>query len=251
VTLLHAVIIVAVGLVAGTVNTIVGSGTLLTFPTLLALGYPAVLANVSNTVGLTPGYLTGAIGYRRELKGQLRRILSLLPAVLVGTVIGAILLLALPGSAFKHVVPFLLLLAVALVLIGPAITRRRTASGSIREHPGPFLQVGTTLTAIYGGYFGAAQSVVLFGLFGITLDDDVQRLNAAKTVVSGAISFVASVFFIATTTIAWRVAGLMCLGSIVGGQIGAVVGRRLPPQVLRATIVIVGTGVAIKLLVDG
>jgi uncharacterized membrane protein YfcA len=248
---LHALIIVAVGLIAGMVNTIVGSGSLLTFPTLLALGYAPVLANVSNTVGLVSGSVSGAVGYRRELKGQLRRILLLMPVVLVGTIIGASLLLALPGSAFRHVVPILILFAVVLVLVQPTVARRRAAKGARREHPGPLLQVGTFLTAIYGGYFGAAQGVVLLGLFGITLDDDVQRLNAAKNVVAATINAVGAVFFIIRTTIAWDVVGLLFLGSSVGGQIGAVVGRRLPPQVLRATIAIVGTGVAIKLLIDG
>ena len=248
-TPLHAVIIVAVGLIAGMVNTIVGSGSLLTFPTLLALGYQPVIANVSNTVGLISGSVSGAVGYRKELKGQLHRILSLMPAVVTGTVIGAILLLALPGSAFRHVVPILILLAVVLVLIQPTVAKRRAEQGRKAEHPGPLLQVGTFFTAIYGGYFGAAQGVVLLGLFGITLDDDVQRLNAAKNVVAATINAVGAVFFIATTTIAWKVSGLLFVGSTFGGQIGAVVGRRLPPKVLRATIAIVGTGVAIKLLI--
>jgi hypothetical protein len=251
VTLLHALIIVAVGLVAGMVNTIVGSGSLLTFPTLLALGYPAVLANVTNTVGLISGSVSGAVGYRRELAGQLRRILVLMPAVVVGTVIGAILLLSLPGSAFRRIVPVLILIAVVLVLVQPRVARRRAERGHIAEHPGPLLQSGTFLTSIYGGYFGAAQGVVLLGLFGITLDDDMQRLNAAKNVVAAAINAVGALFFIATTAIAWKVAGLLFLGSTVGGQIGAVVGRRLPPQVLRAVIAIVGTVVAIKLFIDG
>lgn len=251
VSLLDAVIIIAVGLVAGTINTIVGSGSLLTFPTLLALGYPAVLANVSNTVGLISGSVSGAVGYRRELRGQLRRILRLTPAVVVGTVIGAGLLLALPGSAFRRVVPVLILLAVVLVLVQPAVARRRAAQGRTTQHPGPLLQSGTFLTSIYGGYFGAAQGVVLLGLFGITLDDDMQRLNAAKNVLSAVINIVGALFFIVTTAVAWKVAGLLFVGSTVGGQIGAVVGRRLPPQVLRLTIAVVGTAVAIKLFVSG
>jgi uncharacterized membrane protein YfcA len=251
VTALHALIIVAVGLVAGTVNTIVGAGSLLTFPTLLALGYPAVLANVTNTVGLISGSVSGAVGYRRELSGQTRRIVLLVPVVVVGTVIGAILLLALPGSAFRHVVPVLILLSVVLVLVQPAVARRRAAQGRRAEHPGPLLQAGTFLTSIYGGYFGAAQGVVLLGLFGITLDDDMQRLNAAKNVVAAVINAVGALFFIATTSVAWKVAGLLFVGSTVGGQLGAVVGRRLPPEVLRVTIAIVGTGVAIKLFISG
>jgi uncharacterized protein len=248
---LHAAIIIAVGLVAGMVNTIVGSGSLLTFPTLLALGYAPVLANVSNTVGLISGSVSGAVGYRRELKGQLRRILMLMPVVVVGTVIGASLLLALPGSAFRHVVPILILFAVVLVLVQPTVARRRAERGAHREHPGPLLQAGTFLTSIYGGYFGAAQGVVLLGLFGISLDDDVQRLNAAKNVVAATINAVGATFFIVRTTIAWDVVACLFVGSTIGGQIGAHVGRRLPPEVLRATIAIVGTGVAIKLLVSG
>jgi uncharacterized membrane protein YfcA len=250
-TLAHAVLITAVGLVAGTVNTIVGAGSLLTFPTLLALGYPAVLANVSNTVGLISGSVSGAVGYRRELVGQRRRILALMPAVLVGTVIGATLLLALPGSAFRAVVPILILVAVGLVVVQPWIVKRRLATGVRRTHPGRTLQVGTLLTSVYGGYFGAAQGVVLLALFGISLDDDMQRLNAAKNVVAAAINFVGAVFFVATTSIAWRVVGLMFVGSTVGGQIGAVVARRLSPIVLRVTIAVVGTAVAIDLLVRG
>jgi uncharacterized membrane protein YfcA len=245
------VIIVAVGFFAGTVNTIVGSGSLLTFPTLLGLGYPAVLANVSNTVGLISGSVSGAVGYRRELKGQLRRILVLMPAVLVGTIVGASLLLALPGSAFRKVVPILILFAVALVIVGPTIARRRAERGVRAEHPGPALHVGTTLISVYGGYFGAAQGVMLLALFGITLDDDMQRLNAAKNVIAAVINAVGALFFIARTDIAWKVAGLLFLGSTFGGQVGAHLGRRIPSNALRLVIVVVGTGVAIKLFVTG
>jgi uncharacterized membrane protein YfcA len=251
VTAWHAVIIVVVGVVAGMVNTIVGSGSLLTFPTLLALGYKPVLANVSNTVGLISGSVSGAVGYRRELKGQLRRILVLMPPVIAGTIAGATLLLALPGSAFKRVVPVLILFAVVLVIVQPTAARRRAERGAKAEHPGPLLQGGTLLVSVYGGYFGAAQGVMLLALFGITLDDDMQRLNAAKNVVAAAINAVGAVFFIATTTIAWKVSGLLFVGSTFGGQLGAVIGRRIPPNVLRLIIAVVGTGVAIKLFVSG
>lgn len=250
-TATHAVIIVAVGFVAGCVNTIVGSGSLLTFPTLLGLGYPPVLANVSNTVGLISGSVSGAIGYRRELRGQARRILVLMPAVLIGTIAGASLLLALPASAFRRVVPILILFAVALVIVQPTVARRRAARGERAEHPGPALHAGTALISVYGGYFGAAQGVMLLALFGISLDDDVQRLNAAKNVVAAVINAVGALFFIASTDIAWKVAGLLFVGSTFGGQLGAVIGRRLPPIVLRVVIVVVGTGVAIKLLITG
>jgi uncharacterized membrane protein YfcA len=247
----HALIIVAAGLIAGMVNTIVGSGSLLTFPTLLALGYPAVLANVTNTVGLISGSVSGAVGYRRELVGQWHRILTLTPAVLVGGTLGAILLLALPSSVFSDVVPVLILLAVGLVLIGPVLARRRLAKGERRTKAGPLLQVGSFGAAVYGGYFGAAQGVILLALLGITLDDDVQRLNAVKNVLTAMVNAIAATVFIITTHIAWGAAAGLLVGSTVGGQLGAVVGRRIPPPVLRAIIAVVGTGVAIKLFVTG
>jgi uncharacterized membrane protein YfcA len=249
VTPLHAVIILVAGLAAGCVNTIVGAGSLITFPTLLALGYPAVLANVSNTVGMISGSVSGAIGYRRELAGQTRRILVLLPVIVVGTVIGAVLLLELPSSAFRDIVPVLILFAVFLVLIQPTVVRRRIARGQRAEHPGALLQSGTFLTSIYGGYFGAAQGVVLLALFGITLDDDIQRLNAAKNVVAATINAVGAVFFIARTTIEWGIVLLLLIGSTIGGQLGAVVGRRLPANVLRIAIAVIGTVAAIVLWV--
>jgi uncharacterized membrane protein YfcA len=248
VTPLHAVAIAAAGLFAGTINTIVGSGSLVTFPTLLGVGYHPVIANVSNGIGLVPGSVSGAIGYRRELRGQRRRVLQLAPAAAVGSIVGAGLLLAAPG-AFNDVVPFLILLAVALVLAQPHVTRRRAARGVERHHPGVVLQVGTFLTGVYGGYFGAAQGVLLLALLGITLSDDLQRLNGVKNVLAAINNGVAAVFFIATTDVAWAAVGILVVTSSLGGQIGASLGRRIPANALRAVIVVVGTAVAIKLLV--
>lgn len=248
---LEGVAVVAAGLAAGTINTIVGSGSLVTFPTLLAIGYPAVLANVSNTIGLVPGSVSGAVGYRRELAGQWRRVLVLLPAAALGGVAGAVLLLALPGSVFRRVVPALILLAVALVLVQPRVARHRSARGRTRERPGALLQSGTFATAVYGGYFGAAQGVILLALLGITLDDDLQRLNGVKNVVAATVNGVAAVVFLATAKVAWLAAVLLLIGSVVGGQLGAHLGRRIPPNVLRAVIAVVGTVVAIELLVTG
>src|SRR4051812_30651685 len=247
---LEGVAVVAAGFWAGAINTIVGSGSLLTFPTLLAVGYDAVTANVSNTLGLVPGSVSGAIGYRRELKGQLRRVLTLVPAAVLGGLTGGILLLAAPG-AFRDVVPFLILLAVALVLVQPLITRRRAAAGRIREKPGTVLHAGTFLTAVYGGYFGAAQGVILLALLGITIDDDLQRLNGVKNVVAAAGNGIAALFFLifAREHIAWLAVVLLLVGSVVGGQVGAHFGRRIPAQVLRYVIAVVGTAVAIDLLV--
>jgi uncharacterized membrane protein YfcA len=248
VTPLHALAIAAAGLAAGTINTIVGSGSLITFPTLLAVGYPAVIANVSNTIGLVPGSISGAIGYRRELAGQLRRVLLLVPAAVAGGVAGAVLLLAVPG-AFRAVVPVLILFAVALVLVQPRIARWRAARGHVAVHPGPTLQVGVFLTAVYGGYFGAAQGVILLALLGITLDDDLQRLNGVKNVIAAVVNAVAALYFLARADVAWSAVLILVVSSSVGGQVGAVFGRRIPAQVLRIAIVLVGTTVAVKLLV--
>ena len=251
VTPLHAIAILAVGLIGGAINTIVGAASLLTFPVLLGLGYPAVLANVSNSIGLgVPGSLSGAFGYRRELAGQRRRVLLLLPAALLGGAGGAALLLAVPG-AFRRVVPYLIFAAVGLVLVQPRIARRRAERGHIAEHPGPLLHGGLFATAVYGGYFGAAQGVIMLALLGVTLDDDLQRLNAVKNLVSALINAIAGVVFIIWTDVSWWIVVLLGTSSIVGGQIGAVLARRIPANALRATIVVVGTAVAVKLLVTG
>ena len=244
-----AVAVAAAGLAAGAINTIVGSGSLITFPTLLAVGYPAVLANVSNTIGLVPGSVSGAVGYRRELAGQRARIFALLPAAVAGAVVGAALLLVAPG-AFRDVVPVLILVAVALVLIGPSVSRRRAEAGRIAEHPGPLLHSGVFLTSIYGGYFGAAQGVIFLALLGLTLDDDLQRLNGVKNVIAAVVNGVAAVYFIAAHDVAWIAVLILVVASTIGGQLGALWGRRIPANVLRVVIAVVGTGVAIKLLVD-
>ena len=244
-----AVAVAAAGLAAGAINTIVGSGSLITFPTLLAVGYPAVLANVSNTIGLVPGSVSGAVGYRRELAGQRGRILALLPAAVAGAVLGAALLLVAPG-AFRDVVPILILVAVALVLIGPYVSRRRAEAGRTADHPGPLLHSGVFLTSIYGGYFGAAQGVIFLALLGLTLDDDLQRLNGVKNVIAAVVNGVAAVYFIAAHDVAWVAVLILVVASTIGGQLGALWGRRIPANVLRIVIAVVGTGVAIKLLVD-
>jgi uncharacterized membrane protein YfcA len=250
VTVPHALAILGVGLVGGAVNTIVGAASLLTFPVLLALGYPAVVANVSNSIGLgVPGSLSGAYGYRRELAGQRRRVLALLPAALVGGAGGAALLLAVPG-AFRAIVPWLILTAVGLVLVQPRLARWRASRGVVAEHPGPTLHGGLFATAVYGGYFGAAQGVIMLALFGATLDDDLHRLNAAKNLISALVNATAGVVFVIWANVDWWVVVLLGASSAIGGQIGASVGRRIPANILRTAIVIVGTGVAIKLLVD-
>jgi uncharacterized membrane protein YfcA len=246
---LEAIGILAAGLAAGTINTIVGSGSLITFPTLLAFGYAPVVANVSNTVGLVPGSLSGAIGYRRELAGQRGRAIRLGMAALAGGLTGGLLLLALPASAFERIVPILILGAVALMAIQPRLSRamgERRAAG--QEHTLPLI-VTIYLTGIYGGYFGAAQGVIMMALLSTFLPEDLQRLNALKNVLAVLINGVAAVLFIAAAPVAWPAAILIAVGAIAGGQVGALVGRRLPASTLRLAIIVLGTFVGLRLLI--
>jgi uncharacterized protein len=244
VTGLEIAAVLLAGVAAGTINTVVGSGTLITFPTLLALGVPPVTANVSNTVGLVPGSLSGAVGYRRELAGQRSRLLRLAPASVLGSVAGAVLLLVLPSSAFDAIVPVLIGIGVLLVVTGPAIQRRvaarHEARGGIPEHGAAWVWPAVAGAGVYGGYFGAAQGVLLMAILGIGVDDDLQRHNATKNVLALLVNAVAAVVFIVVADVDWPIAGLIAVGSVIGGQIGAGVGRRLPAALLRAVIVVVG-----------
>jgi uncharacterized protein len=245
--------VMGAGVVAGTVNTVVGSGSLLTFPTLLAFGYSPLVANVSNTLGLVPGSVSGALGYRRELTGQASRIRPLGVFSIAGALLGAALLLTLPSSSFQRVVPYLIVLACVLVVLQPRLSARMIRRAAARpDLPGPHAALYATvfLTAIYGGYFGAAQGVILIALLGIFIDDHLQRLNAAKNVLAALVNAVAALLFIIFAHIAYLPAGLLAIGSTIGGQIGARVGRRLAPDLLRLLVVVVGIGVAVKLFVS-
>ena len=249
---LHFVAILLAGTAAGTINTVVGSGSLITFPTLVALGYPPLISNVSNNIGLVPGSLSGAYGYRAELAGQRRRVMQLVPASLVGGLAGSTLLLVLPPGVFKRVVPVLIALALVLVVVGPTVQRklaaRREAGGLGRADVTPPLLGLVCAAGVYGGYFGAAQGIILISLLGIFLADSLQRLNGTKNVLALTVNAVASVVFIATTNVDWKVVGTIALGSTVGGQIGAKVGRKLNPKMLRAVIVAVGVTALVRLL---
>ena len=245
-----ALAIFVAGLAAGTVNVIVGSGSLITFPTLLALGYAPVLANVSNTVGLVPGNASATVAYRRELGGQRLRIVRLGSASILGSLVGAVLLLSLPHSVFKSVVPVLIAAAALLMAVQPRLRAALESREGVRAHGGPGLLAGVFVTGVYGGYFGAAQGVILIALLAVFIDDDLQRLNGTKNVLAFTANAVAAAFFVATTHVSWSVAGLIAAGSIVGGQIGGRFGRRLPAEVLRWVIVTVGLAVAAGLAVE-
>lgn len=230
------------GMAAGTINVVVGSGTLITFPTLLAFGVPPVTANVSNTIGLVPGVASGVVGYRRELVGQRGRAVRLGSASLLGGVVGAVLLLVLPAGAFRAVVPALILLGLVLVVLQPRMSRWVAGhEDAARGHAGAWWVWPAVLgTGVYGGYFGAAQGVILIGILGIGISDSLQRLNGLKNVLAGLVNGVAGVIFVFVAHVDWTVVALIAAGSIVGGQLGATVGRRLSPLVLRVLIVTVG-----------
>src|ERR1700691_6144351 len=238
------------GLAAGAINTLVGSGTLITFPVLLAFGYAPVTANVSNTIGLVPGSVSGAIGYQRELAGQRGRVLRFGTMSALGAITGAVLLLVLPASAFKAIVPVFIALALVLAVLQPRLNRAlvaREAQG--RPHKLRLLLAPAIyLTGVYGGYFGAAQGILLLGILSVAVDQGLPRTNALKTVLAGLVNGVSGLYFVFAAHVDWAPAGIIAGASILGGQLGARYGRRLPPQALRALIVVVGITAIVRLL---
>ena len=243
-------LITLAGIGAGAINSLVGSGTLITFPTLVTLGFPPVTATMSNAVGLVAGGVSGTLGYRAELAGQWNRLRWQIPASLTGAVIGAYLLLHLPERVFIQIVPVLLVGALILVVLGPRIQafarQRAEEAGRSVDHVSAArmtaLVAGTFAVGIYGGYFTAAQGILLVGVMGALLPEDIQRMNAAKNLLSMLVNIVAATAYslVAFDRISWTAAGLIAVGSLFGGWFGAHYGRRLSPTALRAVIVVVG-----------
>jgi uncharacterized protein len=238
------------GIAAGSINAVVGSGTLITFPLLLAFGYPPVVANVSNTVGLVPGSIMGAVGYRSMLVGQGPRLRRLAFGSVLGGALGAALLLALPASAFRTIVPILVGTGCVLVIIGPRLGPWLSARRG--DHPAPHaspaLIGGVFAVAVYGGYFGAAQGVLLIGVLGIFLEETLQRVNAAKNVLAALTNLTAGIAFILFSHVAWVPALLLAGGSAIGGILGSRFGRHLHPTVLRVIIVVIGVFTIVRLV---
>ena len=239
---------------AGLINAVVGTGTLITFPTLLALGVPPVLANVSNSIGLAPGSLSAALASKPDLVGQRARIIRYGIASLLGSIVGAVLLLWLPPSAFKAIVPVLIALGCVLVIIGPWLTRRIAAR---RERLGvtevsavgpPWLFVAIIFTGMYGGYFGAAQGVLVMAIMGVAVAETLPRINGLKNVLVMIANAVAGVVFVIISEVDWWIVLALAVGSVLGAQVGARVGRKLPPIVYRVVIVSVGVVAIITLV---
>ncbi len=241
-------------ILAGAVNALAGGGTLITFPMLVAVGVPAVAANVTNTVALCPGYIGGTLAQRNDLRGQRLRLWWTLPAAVVGGLLGGILLLQSGEKLFKALVPFLILLASALLAVqGPVrlwLTRRlgQHQSGTGMEK-WSWLPVG--LAAIYGGYFGAGMSVIVLAAVGITLEDTLTRLNALKQLVAFSVNVAAAIFFLFSGRVVWAAALVMAVGALIGGTLGGRLAGRVKPGLLRWIVVSIGVIVSILYFIRG
>jgi uncharacterized membrane protein YfcA len=243
-SLRDALLVAAGGLFAGAANTIAGGGSLLTFPLLIALGLPPLAANVTNTVGLVPAAVGGVLGYRHELSGQRDRWLSLLPYAIVGAVAGAALLLTTPARLFTRVVPVLIVLVCIVLLV-----QRPLARALEHEHLRRYslLRAGMLASAVYGGYFGAAVSVVVLALLAITIDDSLQRLNAIKVPLAGAMNLVSGIAFAVFAPVQWLYVLVLAPSTLIGGRIGASAAKRVPDEVLRIVVVVLGVVAAVWL----
>lgn len=239
VRLLDGSLLAGAGVIAGAANAIVGSGSLLTFPTLIGLGYSPLVSNVSNSVGLVFGTMSGGWGYRRELAGQGPRVVGLGGFALVGGAVGALLLLVLPAGVFQSIVPALVLFAVLLVAIQPWLSGLVARHGTAKNHA-VVLRISVFATGIYGGYFGAAQGVILIACLSVLLSDSLQRVNGLKNVLMALATIAPAVIFTLRAPVAWEPTAVIAVSSVVGAQLGALVGRRLSPTIMRAVIVLGG-----------
>ncbi len=232
---------------AGAVNALAGGGTLITFPTLVAVGIPAVAANVTNTGALCPGYFGATLAQSSDLKGQRKRLWLVLPAGVIGGIVGGVLLLNTGEKLFSSLVPFLILLASGLLAVQDPLrawlTRRAAQTGSTAaSEKWAALPVG--LAAVYGGYFGAGLSVIVLAVLGLTLEDSLTRLNALKQSVAFSVNIAAAIFFVFSGKVVWSVAAVMAVGALIGGALGGRLAGRIKPSTLRWIVVSIGVVVA-------
>jgi uncharacterized membrane protein YfcA len=246
---LEIILVLVAGFAAGTINAVIGSGTLITFPVLLAIGYSPVTANVSNNIGLVPGAASSAVAYRDELRGEEGRLTRFAPATAVGAVVGATLLLTMPPGAFRAIVPVLIAISLVLVVMQPRISAHLTARRDEHQpHGGPLVRLGIFAVGIYGGYFGGGQGILLFALLASSLPGRLVSLNAIRAVLAGVANATAAIIFVIAAHIAWLPVALLAVSSTAGGVLGAGIGKRLPDPVLRGTIVVVGLAAIAKLV---
>lgn len=239
------------GFLAGAVNAVAGGGSLISFPALLAVGYPPVAANVTNQVAVLPGYVGGSVAYRRELRGQRARLLALSLTTAVGALLGAALVVVLPASAFERAVPWLVLIACAVLAAQPALSRRISLpEDPAAQHRSPRLHALQFTASVYGGYFGAGLGIMLLAVLAFGLGDTLQRLNALKGVLSLLVSVVSAVVFALLAPVAWGAAVVMAATTYAGGQAGVILARRLNATLLRAVVLVFGVVVALWLLIS-
>lgn len=238
---------------AGAVNALAGGGTLITFPMLTFLGVPAVAANVTNTVALCPGYFGGTLAQWQDLKMQLKRLWLVVPASIIGGVLGGYLLLLSGERLFRNLVPYLILLACVLLAIQDPVrawlTRRMGEHHSSSLAQWTWLPVG--LASVYGGYFGAGLSVIVLSALGITLEDSLTRLNALKQAVAFSVNVAAAIFFLFSGQVLWSAALVMAVGALIGGTLGGRLAGRIQPSTLRWTVIIIGVIISIVYFVRG
>lgn len=234
------------GLSAGFVNGVAGGGTLVSFPVLLALGLPAVRANVTSTIGIWPGYLGGVAGFRREIGDQLDRLRELAPVAAAGAIAGAVLLLVTPSHAFSRAAPYLVLLACGLFALQPVLAKRLAAVGGRQRRI--LAQGGTFVACVYGAYFGAGLGVLLLAILGIAIPDRLVRTSGLRSMLSLGVNTIAAIVFSIAAHVAWSYAGVLAATSLVGGYAGARFARRVPAGPLRILIVLIGLAAAARLL---
>jgi uncharacterized membrane protein YfcA len=245
----HAVVIVLAGIGAGIFNGVAGGGSLISFPILLALGYPALTANITNTIGIWPGYVASAAGYRKEIGDQRQRLLRLTPVGLAGGLAGALLLLTTSQATFESVVPWLVLGAAALFALQPLLRRALDRNSAHPRTRPVLLVVGVFAASVYGGYFGAAMGVMFLAVLGLALPVSLAHTSGLRAVLSMIVNGMAAIVFLIHGGLVAEAVGFLALGSLVGGFAGARLALALPAPALRVVVVVIGVGTAIKLLV--